>query len=182
MTDKADEAGRVRRPVTAALLVALLTLSALTLIEGRTRQAKEEEAGTETARREREATIEDYRSFGATLLAPAFGKFTLVDITNTAIANLYRDMRKRKHSPYTIAKAHVLLTNIFKLAARRGLILSSPMNLVDSPETPELNPIAMDEDQVKMFLLRLHSSIFSHPRQLLHQLAARTKELKNFGI
>jgi integrase len=61
-------------------------------------------------------------------------------------------MRKRKLSPYTIAKAHVLLTNIFKVAARRGLILSNPMNLVDSPGKPEPSPVAMDEDQVKTFL------------------------------
>ena len=30
----------------------------------------------------REATIEDYRSFGATLLVPALGKFTLTDISD----------------------------------------------------------------------------------------------------
>src|SRR5262249_20863473 len=66
----------------------------------------------------RECKIERYRQVARTILIPAFGKFALTDITDTAISRLYRDMRSRKppYSQATIRMAHVVLSAVLKAA------------------------------------------------------------------
>lgn len=100
----------------------------------------------------REATIEQYRHTGRIYLVPAFGKFALTDITDTAIARLYRDMRKGEYSPATISHTHFVLASIFKLAAKKGLVLVNPMANVDAPPKPKPKPVAMTADETQQFL------------------------------
>jgi len=100
----------------------------------------------------RECTIEHYRNIGALYLLPAFGKFALTDITDVAIARLYKDMRKRELAQATVLLAHVLLTNIFKLATKRGLVLINPMAKVEGPGRPKPKPAAMTTDETQKFL------------------------------
>ena len=100
----------------------------------------------------RECTIEQYRTVGAAYLLPAFGRFTLADITDVAVERLYRDMRKRGRALATVRMAHVLLISVFKLAAKRGLVLANPMLKVDAPVKPKPKPVAMTGDQAQAFL------------------------------
>jgi integrase len=100
----------------------------------------------------RECTIDQYRKIGRLYLLPAFGKFALTDITDVAITRLYKDLRKRKLSPSIVSTVHVLLANIFKLAAKRELVLVNPLLKVDSPAQPIPKPAAMTADESQAFL------------------------------
>jgi integrase len=103
----------------------------------------------------RECTIDQYRMMGRVYLLPAFGKFALTDVTDVAVKRFYKDMRKRKLSPYTIHNVHVLLANIFKMAAKRGLVLADPMTALeadDKPPSPKPKPVAMTADETQQFL------------------------------
>src|SRR5262245_49406620 len=62
----------------------------------------------------RECTITHYQHIGRNYLLPAFGQFTLTDITDEAINRLYKDLRKREMAQATITLVHVLLTSVFK--------------------------------------------------------------------
>jgi integrase len=124
----------------------------------------------------REATIEHYRSFGGTYLTPVFGRLTLADITDVAIKRFYKDLRKRKLSPHTITMAHVLLTSIFKPATKRGLVLTSPMNEVDSPRKPKPKPVAMTAEETQKFLDAASSTPQGFMFRLAYFLGARPCE------
>lgn len=100
----------------------------------------------------RECTIEQYHSYGSIYLLPAFGKFALTDITDVAISRLYKEMRKEGYAQATVSMVHVLLTNIFKLATKRGLVLVNPMNKVEPPAKPKPKPVAMTSDETQHFL------------------------------
>jgi len=61
-------------------------------------------------------------------------------------------MRKAEYSPATIRFVHVLLTSIFKLAAKRGLVLANPMLKVEAPPKPKPKPVAMTGEETQQFL------------------------------
>lgn len=124
----------------------------------------------------RECTIDHYRTIGKTYLLPEFGKFALTDVTDVAIGRLYRDMRKRPLSQAIITMCHVLLTSIFKLAAKRGLIVANPMNQVDSPGKPKPKPVAMNDEQVKAFLDAANATPEGFMFRLAYFLGARPCE------
>jgi hypothetical protein len=81
----------------------------------------------------REATIEQYRYMGRIYLVPAFGKFALTDVTGTAVNRFYRDMLRDGFSLATVSHTHFVLAGIFKMAAKKGLVLANPMLEVDAP-------------------------------------------------
>ncbi|MCI0390338.1 MAG: site-specific integrase [Acidobacteria bacterium] len=115
----------------------------------------------------RECTISQYRQIGRLYLLPAFGKFALTDITDVAIARHYKELRKRKLAQATISLAHVLLTNIFKLATKRGLVLVNPMLKVEGPGRPKPKPVAMTTDESQTFL----DAASAHPEGFMFGLA-----------
>jgi integrase len=100
----------------------------------------------------RESTIAQYRRMVETYLLPAFGKFTLTDISDVAIKRLYKEMRKRGLSASTVGQVHVYLTSIFKLAEERDLIRKNPMRKVGAPPRTKPKPVAMIAGEVKQFL------------------------------
>jgi hypothetical protein len=100
----------------------------------------------------REATIDHYRRMVETYILPAFGKFTLTDITDVAIKRLYKELRKRGLAASTIGQVHVYLTAIFNLAEERELIRKNPMRKVDAPAKPKPKPVAMKGDEARRFL------------------------------
>lgn len=104
----------------------------------------------------RECTIEKYREVGSYYLIPAFGKFALTDITDTAILRLYRDMRAQKYAPSTIRLAHVVLSSALKAAEGDGLLPHNPMAKIKkqkkAPALPKAKPVAMTADETQKFL------------------------------
>jgi integrase len=124
----------------------------------------------------RECTIEQYRATGRIYLLPAFGKFALTDVTDVAIARLYRDMRKEKYSQATVSMVHVVLTNIFKLATKRGLVLVNPMNKVDAPTQPKPKPVAMTGEETQAFLNAANARPEGFMFRLAYFLGARPCE------
>jgi integrase len=104
----------------------------------------------------RECTVEKYREIGRYYLIPAFGKFALTDITDTAITRLYRDMRAQKYAQSTIRLAHVVLSSALKAAEGDGLLPHNPMAKVKkqkkAPALPKPKPVAMNADETKAFL------------------------------
>jgi len=100
----------------------------------------------------REATITQYRDSGRIYLTPAFGKLALTDITDTAVSRFYNEMRKKGFSASTISNAHFALASMFKMAAKKGLILVNPMATVDAPPKPKPKPVAMTADETRKFL------------------------------
>lgn len=103
----------------------------------------------------RECTIDRYRAVGRLYLLPTLGKLALADITDVVISRLYRELRKKGEkglSQATLCMVHVLLTNIFKLATKRGLVLVNPMLKVEGPGRPKARPEAMTTDEAQQFL------------------------------
>jgi integrase len=124
----------------------------------------------------RECTIDVYRSNGNLYVLPAFGKFALTDITDVAITRLYKDLRKRKLSQSIVRQVHTLLGSIFKLAAKRDLILQNPMIKVDAPPKPKPKPVAMNSDEVKRYLDAGKSHRWGFMFELAYYLGARPCE------
>lgn len=100
----------------------------------------------------REATIKQYRESGQIYLTPVFGKLALTDITDTAVSRFYNEMRKKGFSASTISNAHFVMASMFKMAAKKGLILVNPMATVDAPPKPKPKPVAMTADETQKFL------------------------------
>ena len=100
----------------------------------------------------RESTVTHYKQMVETYLLPAFGKFTLTDITDVAIKRLYKDLRKRELSASTVNQVHVYLTSIFNLAEDSDLIRRNPMRKVKAPARPKPKPVAMKGDEAHRFL------------------------------
>src|SRR5262245_23738631 len=104
----------------------------------------------------REATLAQYKQMGEAYLIPAFGNLTLTDVTDIAIARLYRDMRKQDYSPYTIRLVHAILGMIFRQAEADGLVLHNQMNKKkvksQAPGKPKPQPVAMRGDETQKFL------------------------------
>jgi integrase len=104
----------------------------------------------------RECTIEKYQEIGRYYLIPAFGKFALTDITDTAILRLYRDMRAQKYAQSTIRLAHVVLSSVLKEAEGDGLLPHNPMAKIKkqkkAPAQQKPNPVAMTAEETRAFL------------------------------
>jgi integrase len=124
----------------------------------------------------REATIDHYGRMVATYILPAFGKFTLTDITDVAIKRLYKDLRKRGLAASTISQIHVYLTAIFNLAEERELIRKNPMRKVDAPAKPKPKPVAMKGDEARRFLEAAGATPHSFMFTLAFHLGARPCE------
>jgi len=100
----------------------------------------------------REETVRNYRRIALRHLIPAFGKFSLTDITDVAIKRFYKDLRRQDYAPATVNLLHVILTSIFRSAEDADLVLRNPMRKVKAPKMPKPRPEAMNGDQVKAFL------------------------------
>jgi integrase len=130
----------------------------------------------------RECTIERYRQVARTILIPAFGKFALTDITDTAISRLYRDMRSRKppYSQATIRMAHVVLSAVLKAAEAGDLLVRNPMHKIKAakktPKQPAPKPVAMSPEQAAKFLEAAASTPHGFMFELAFFLGARPCE------
>jgi integrase len=124
----------------------------------------------------RECTIEQYRSTGALYILPAFGKFSLTDITDVAIQRHYKDLRKRKLSQSIVRQVHTILSSLFKLAAKLGLVLQNPLVNVNPPAKPKPKPVAMTGEQTQAFLTAANSRPEAFMFRLAYFLGARPCE------
>jgi integrase len=77
---------------------------------------------------------------------------SLTDITDVAIKRFYKRLREEAYAPATVSLVHVMLSNIFKLAESRELVIRNPMAKVKAPAQPKPKPVAMNGDQVRVFL------------------------------
>jgi integrase len=100
----------------------------------------------------RRCTIEQYRSTGDLYLLPAFEKFALTDITDVTIERFYKDLRRRGLSRSIVRSCHTVLSSMFKLAVRLGLVLVNPMTRLKAPPRPQPKPAAMNAEEVARFL------------------------------
>jgi integrase len=128
----------------------------------------------------REATVAQYKQMGEAYLIPAFGKFTLGDITDVAITRLYRDLRKQDFSPYTIRMVHAILSMVFSQAEADGLLLHNPMRKKkvrdQKPEKPKPRPVAMAAGETQAFLTAASSRPEGYMFALAFYLGARPCE------
>src|SRR5215470_9879003 len=128
----------------------------------------------------RECTIEKYREIGRYYLLPAFGKFALTDITDTAITRLYRDMRKDDYAPSTIKLVHVVLSSVLKAAEGDDLLPKNPMAKVKkkkkAPTQPRPKPVAMTPDEARRFLVAAGATPHGFMFELAFFLGARPCE------
>lgn len=100
----------------------------------------------------RECTITHYRKMAEKYLLPAFGDFTLTDVTDVAVKRFYKQMRKEDYAPATVIMLHVILSSMFKSAEDHDLVLRNPMRKVKAPERTKPNPVAMTADETQKFL------------------------------
>ena len=70
------------------------------------------------------------------VLLPELGHLKPADADPDRIAQLIRDLEDRGHSPATIRRYLSPLGPIFKLAVRRGLVATSPLELLSDEERP----------------------------------------------
>src|SRR5262245_33961497 len=83
-------------------------------------------------------------------------------------------MRKEGYSPATIQYVHFVLASVFKMAAKKGLVLTNPMADVDSPPKPK--SVAMDPEQTQKFLDAAAARPESFMFRLTYFLGARPCE------
>lgn len=130
----------------------------------------------------RECTIDRYRQVGRTILIPAFGKFALTDINDTAITRLYKSMRTRKnpYSQATIRMAHVVMSALLNAAEAEDLLLRNPMHKIragkKAPKQPKPDPIAMTAEESQRFLDAASSTAYGFMFDLAFFLGARPCE------
>lgn len=99
----------------------------------------------------RESTITHYRQMGEKYLLPAFGDFTLTDVTDIAVKRLYKKWREEGYAPATIGLLHVILSSLFKSAEDGDLVLRNPMRKVKAPPQEKPRPVAMNADETHAF-------------------------------
>jgi integrase len=115
----------------------------------------------------REETIRVYRRLATRHLLPAFGKFSLTDITDVAVKRFYKTLRNEKYAPATINLLHVILTSIFRFAEDADLVLRNPMRKVKGPKIGKPRPVAMSGEQVQAYL----SAASARPEVFMFHLA-----------
>lgn len=125
----------------------------------------------------RECTIDQYRTTFANYILPSLDKLALTDINDVIISRLYKDLRKRKLSQTVLCQVHTQLAAIFKLAAKRDLILQNPMTKVDSPPKPKPNPVAMTAEDVERYLQAAASHRWALLFEMIIYLGSRPCEV-----
>lgn len=106
----------------------------------------------------RARSFEHYRSLLALYVIPYFTGQRIKDITAGAIEKLYAELEGKGLSSSTRKYVHVLLNDLFKLAAARDLIRKSPMLTVKPPASRMRETRAMGRDQVIQFLKAIEGS------------------------
>src|SRR5687768_7045406 len=84
----------------------------------------------------RPRSLDSYRTALRIHLVPRFGRLRLTAITVDHVAELIADMKVKGYASWTIHGTITPLSAMFRQAARRGLIATNPVRLLERGERP----------------------------------------------
>jgi len=142
-------------------------------------------ASVEASASVRPKSLENYKLICSSYIRPYLGAVPITGVSPSHIDRAYQELRGRdskrggKISPRTVSHAHRTLSEAFKWAVSRGLVVANPCDRVKPPkaERPEIRVIEPTEWTLLLEYLEEHSEWAIVPTVLALTTGARRSEI-----